>query len=218
MVYAGLPHVLIRGILAPSQRLITPKWEDLDADFARSDSVCRIEHVSGGGRPDRVFLAPTFSHDNPTLRGGEGFVFIRSWAGSEKASVEINQRLLHALELHFVEERNAYCRVDELGDIEDVVKIVDIPSDKRLESIRVVAIKAKDLCEYACLARMGLIFYFDFTRYLSGSFNRWPNPESVRYADTYLYYQGGIQDGSGSFVNGQFIFLPRVTKCDIVRR
>ena len=136
----------------------------------------------------------------------------------KKRQLEINQRLLHALELHFVEERNAYCRVDELGDIEDVVKIVDIPSDKRLKFIRVVAIKAKDLCEYACLARMGLIFYFDFTRYLSGSFNRWPNPESVRYADTYLYYQGGIQDGSGSFVNGQFIFLPRVTKCDIVRR
>jgi hypothetical protein len=108
--------------------------------------------------------------------------------------------------------------VDDLGDIEEVVKVTDVSSEDFEESYCVVAIKAKDLYEYTRLAAMGLVFYFDFTRFRLGSFNGWTNPRPVTHTDTSLDYHGGVQSASGSFVNGRFVAFPPVTKREITRR
>jgi hypothetical protein len=173
---------------------------------------------SGGGRPDRVYLAPPLSEDSATLKGGEKLVFRRSWPGAVRASTEISQRLVHALELHYVEERNAYCRLDELGDIEDIIRIFDVPSERWGESVLAVTIRDKDLYEYARLAGMGVVFFYDFTRFRSGSFSGWSNQERFERSDPHLFYDGGVQSGVGSYVNGRQIVLPPVTKREIVRR
>ena len=151
VVYAGLSHAAVHAVLAPGKGLNDPKWTDLDADFVQPDRSCWIEFATGGGRPDRVYLAPTFSSHNRTLRGGDKLVFIRSWAGSKRSSIEISQKMAHALDVHYVEERSAFCRIDALGDVQEVIKIVDIDGDGVGGWVRTVAVRAKDLYEYAYL-------------------------------------------------------------------
>ena len=218
VIYAGLSHALVHAVLAQRKGLNEPSWADFDDGCFRADRSYRIEFAMGGGRPDRVYLASAFGNDNRMLKGGEKLVFIRSWAGSEKISIEISQKMVHALDIHYVEERSAYCRIDALGDIQEVVKIVEIEDDGINGRVRVVAVRASDLYEYARLAKMGLVFLFDFTRFCLKGFNGWGNPVPFEHTDSRLHYDGGSQGGTGSFVNGRFVFLPTMSNREIVRR
>ena len=218
VLYASLPHVLIHGVLAPLKQLKTPDQSELGHGFVAPDTGWHIEHVSGGGRPDRVYLAPPLSPDSTNLKGGEKLIFRRHWPGAEHPTTEISQKLVHALALHYVEERDAYCRIDEHGDLEDVIRIFDRPSEQPGESVLVITIKHQDFYEYAVLARMGVVFFFDFTRYRPGFFSDWSNQQRFESHNTHLFYEGGVKPGTGSYVNGRQIVLPPVTKRDIVRR
>jgi len=183
VIYASLPHVIIHAVLAPLRQLKKPDHVELGRDFVTSDSGWHIEHVSGGGRPDRVYLAPPLGNDGATLRGGEQLIFRRSWAGMNRTSTEMNQRLVQALQLHYVEERNAYCRLDDSGDIDEVIKFIDIPSEQFGESVLVVTIRGHEFYEYARLAGMGVVFFYDFTRYRPASFSGWSNQERFEHSD-----------------------------------
>lgn len=86
---------------------------------------------------------------------------------------------MHCLDIHYVEERKAYCRLDDNGDIEDVIKILSLAIPDQLEGREVVTILRKDLDSYMALAGMALVLKFDFTRYVAGSFNGWH--DATRY-------------------------------------
>ena len=105
VVYASLPHVLIHTVLAPRRRLKEPNLRRLDNCFIPIDQSWLIEHASIGGR-HRVYLSTPFDHE-PALKGGEKLVIRRQWAGSDSIATELSQKLIHALELHHVDERRA---------------------------------------------------------------------------------------------------------------
>ena len=138
--------------------------------------------------------------------------------GAEDVSTELSQRLVHALQLHYVEEVNAYCRIDELGDVDEVIKIIDRHSEEVGESVCVVTIGSDEFFEYARLADMGVVFFFDFTRFRPESFTRWPNRGQFERDDPALYYNGCAVPGVGSYINGRQIVLPPVGTRQIVRR
>jgi hypothetical protein len=217
VIYASLRYVLISAVLAPLRNLKNPDQTELSRDFVRSEASWYIEHVSGGVRPNRVYLASPMDNEASTLKGGEKLAFRRSWAGAKVPPPEISQKLVHALDLHFVDERQAFCRIDEAGDIEDVIRLIDIPSDKWGESILVITIKAVELYEYARLAGMGLVFFYDFTR-TSPNFMGWSNQQNFDHSEPHLFYHGAVQPGSGSYLNGRQIVIPPVTVRQIVRR
>ena len=152
------------------------------------------------------------------LENGEKLVFRRSWPGAEDVSTELNQRLVHALQLHYVEERNAYCRIDELGDVDEVIKIIDQPSERIGESVCVVSIRSEEFFEYARLANMGVVFFFDFTRFRPKSFTGWSNRGQFERDDPALYYNGAVLPGVGSYINGRQIVFPPIGRRQIVRR
>ena len=52
------------------------------------------------------------------------------------------------LDVYFVEDRNAFCRLDENGDIVDVIKIVEERKEDWIENITVIAIRTRDFAEY----------------------------------------------------------------------
>jgi hypothetical protein len=216
VLYASLPHVFVHCVLAPLKQAQVADHAELGRYFVGADAKWRIEHSSGGGKPDRVYLTSPLD-DSPTLRGGEKLVYRRWWAGAKGTKTEISQRLVHALDLHYLEARNAYCRLDELGDIEEVIKVLDEPSSRFGEGRLVVTIKASDFYEYARLARMGLVFFYDFTRTRRGSFPGWSNQKLFDHDEPNLFYHGGVQPGVGSYVNGRYIVVPPVTNRQIVR-
>lgn len=216
VLFASLSCTLIHGVLAPLANLESPDQAELSRDFIQLDNSWMIEHVSGGGEPDRVYLANPMDRQGVTLKGGEKLIFMRSAAWSDTSKIELSQKLVHALDLHFVPERSAYCRLDENGDLLDVITVFEKSSEKWTESIKVVTIRAQEFTEYMRLADMGLVFFFDFTRVGHG-FHGWIGERHFDHKARDLFYHGGVMEGHASYVNGRQIARPTVTLEEIVR-
>lgn len=205
VVYATGPATLIHGVLAPFKQVTPADQEDLMRAFVQTDESWAIQKSYGGGEGHRVYLeAPLRSWKS--LAGGEKLVFRRSFDGVQKGEspIELSQKLVHSLGLHFVPERNAYCRLDDRGDIEDVIRVIRSDLGPGHQSLTAVTILAKELFTYMTLAEMALVYFFDFTRFKSGSFNGWgDHPRIDRKAPDLFYHGGSI--GNASYVNGRMI-------------
>ena len=128
VVYADFKHVYLHSVLAPKVRLQGyDHSRERSEPFPQPDDCWRVNYSYNLARKDDVRIAiEQPMDDSPTLRGGEKLVFQRNWPGDPTATVrtEVNQKLVHCLEVYWVEERDAFCRLDERGDIEDVIRIV----------------------------------------------------------------------------------------------
>lgn len=175
VIYASGPAVLIHGVLAPAEQVTPADKEDLMRGFVQTNESWVIEKSYGGGEGHKVSLEPPLTHAGKSLSAGEKLIFRRSFDGVQKGEspVELNQKLVHSLGLHFVPERNAYSRLDDRGDIEDVIRVLRAELGNGRESLTAVTILVRDLSTYMTLADMALVFMFDFTRFVPGSFNGW---------------------------------------------
>src|SRR6185437_4742784 len=217
VLYASLNAVMVHGVLVPLEPLASMDHDKLRHEFVMPDDAWAIEHVSGGGEPDRVYLTPPLRRLGPSLDQGEKLVFKRSFAGRDgQTPVEISQKLVHALDLHFIEERNAWCRLDDDGDLVDVIKIVRETSEDWTQNVTVVTIRSKEFAEYMRLADMALFVFFDFTR-TDRSFLGWDNVTPINFDAPDLFYDGGVMGGHGSYVSGRMIVRPATSYEEIVR-
>lgn len=205
VIYASGQATLIHAVLAPLKQVTPADQEDLTRTFVQTDESWAIQKSYGGGEGHRIYLeAPLRS--GKSLANGEKLVFRRSFDGVQKGEspIELSQKLVHALGLHFVPERNAYCRLDDHGDIEDVIRVIRTDLCPGRESLTAVTILAKELFTDMTLADMALVYFFDFTRFKSGSFNGWgDHPRFDRKALDLFYHGGSI--GNASYVNGRMI-------------
>ena len=205
VIYATGSVGLFHAVLAPAKQVTPADHEDLDNYFVQPDESWSIQKSYGGGEGHRVYLeAPLES--GKSLAGGEKLIFRRTFHGVQKgvSPVELSQKLIHALDLHFVAERNAYCRLDDRGDIEDVVRVIRAELDQGRESVSAVTILAKDLSTYMALVDMALVYFFSFTRFKSGSFQGWDGQSRFDHRAPDLFYRGGnIEDAS--YVSGRMI-------------
>ena len=129
VIYASTKCVLIHGVLALTRKLTPSAVSELQhRNIPMPDDSWSIQRVWGGGTGHRMYLEAPLSNVHESLQGGEKLIFRRSFTGVSKgpAPVELSQKLVHSLDLHFVPERNAYCRLDSRGDIEDVIKVIHI--------------------------------------------------------------------------------------------
>lgn len=205
VLYASGPATLVHAVLAPLKQVSPANHEELMHNFVQIDECWAIQKSYGGGEGHRVYLeAPLQSWKS--LAGGEKLVFRRSFNGVQKGEtpIEVSQKLVHALGLHFVLERNAYCRLDDRGDIEDVVRVLRTELGQGSESLIAVTILAKDLSTYMTLADMALVYFFDFTRFKAGSFNGWDDHPRIEHSAPDLFYHGS-SIRNASYVNGRMI-------------
>jgi hypothetical protein len=216
VLFASMPCVLIHVVLAPLRNLDPPDQEDFTHDFVSPDEAWAIEHASGGGEPHQVYLSPPLA-GRKTLKDGEKLYFSRSFAGSRQRFIEISQRLVHALGLYFIEERNAYCRHDDDGDLEDVICITEKDKDSWAEHLTLATIQMRDFAEYMRLGDMGMVIFFDFTRVDHRSFNGWSDQKRFDCKAPDLFYDGGVMPGHASYVNGRMIARPSISMEEIVR-
>jgi hypothetical protein len=121
------------------------------------------------------------------------------------------------LDVYFVEDRNAFCRLDENGDIVDVIKIVEERKEDWIENITVIAIRTRDFAEYMRLSDMGMVVIFDFTRTDRGNFTVWKDQERFDRNEPDLFYDGGVMPGHASYAAGRQIVRPAITIEEIVR-
>ncbi|GGI33035.1 hypothetical protein [Bradyrhizobium guangdongense] len=219
ILYAGFQSLLIISIFARAANLVSPDKDKLyDTSFYVDKTWC-IQKAWGGGHGHRMYLEPPFDlPDGHPLHGAEPIVFRRSFEGMSNydAPIELSQKLVHSLGLHFIAERSAYCRLNSEGDLEEVIKIFcDRGSSDFDRSRTLVLIKAKPLAEFMAVGEYALYRKFDLTRFLPGSFSHWDHAE--RHFDAPdLFYNSALSGGTGSYIHGGQILRPSVTVDELI--
>jgi hypothetical protein len=201
VLYASFGFTFIHGFLVPEKNLMALDFDYLERCYMSTESTWCLEHVSGGGQPDRMYLASPLSDDPESpLNGGEKLIFARSFSSVDKEwrRVELSQQMIHALDIYWMDEYDAFCRLNEEGDIEPIVRVKSVDLGKKKGWL--VTILASDLHRYLAVTRSVLVRKFDFTR-CDDSFSRWTDLERSQFRNNEISYQAGVQDGA-SFVNG----------------
>lgn len=221
LIYATGPHLWVHSILSPNALVNPPDHEDLSKSYLTPNDSWRIQRSYGGGEGHRVYLEPPLSHAGcNSLVGGEKLVFIRTFEGMKtyEPQVEISQKLVHSLGVHFVEERHAYCRLDSSGDLQDVISVhVDKNSDP-WQTIRAVSIRRNDLATYMALSETTLVSRFDFTRFVPSSFSSWDGEEEQHYEAADLFYRFRSIAGYASYAHGHMILRTALTADALVEQ
>jgi hypothetical protein len=206
VIYASAPAVLIVGALVPTANVTPPDGSDLQDQSLYTDASWKVQK-SWSSDGYRVYLEPPFpGNEGKGLAGGEPLVYRRYLSGVQKGPtpIELSQKLVHCLDVYYLPERKAYCRLDKNGDIEDVIRILTLQMPDTLEGREVVTILRKDLDDYMALADMALVFKFDFTRFIPGNFGSWNGASRYHRNEEDLFYHGGVT-GNASFAHGAMV-------------
>lgn len=220
VIYASTRSVLVHGVLGLTRKLTQENISELqNRNIPMPDDSWRIQRVWGGGQGHRMYLEAPLVSVSDALVGGEKLIFRRSFTGVSRGPtpIELSQKLIHSLELHFVPERNAYCRLDSHGDIENVLRVIHQDGASDWDAVDVVVIQRSELDKFMALSKQCLVVRFDFTRVPWGSFAGWGELAHYSKDDTDLYYHGG-SDGQGSYCNGVMVVRPQVTVAELVKR
>jgi hypothetical protein len=220
VVYAGLAHTFIHAIPVPATLLHPPDVEDLMAWNCNASSSWGISHFYSD--PPEIIISPPL-HDtgSKTLDQGEQLVFARYFEGrsGKKNYIEVLQTFVQIFDLHFLHERNAYCRLDKHGDIEDVISIFNIPAKGEGYDGTIVTFNRAVLDEYMSIANLGIVRTFDFTRWRPTQFAGWSHTQDEKQiVEEDLIYRLVVEPGHASYARGCQIIMPQVSKETVVKR
>ena len=220
ILYVSFPHTFIYGVLVPTSIVTPPNVDDLHQWSCNPFSSWGIT-ISYGKRP-KVWLSPPLDHaGSKTLDRGEQIVFAREFDGrqEETSYIEISQKLTHAFGLHYVPERGAFCRFDERGDVEDVVRVLRTLEQSGQEDGRVVTIVRSTLDEYMTITGQALVLLYDSTRVEPKKFGGWQNQELAYHeVQPEIYYRIGQNFGEASYLRGFQIIRSALSKKDVIGR
>ena len=207
IIYASLPHTYIYTVLIPD---VEPE-EHIINDLLKWNNCNPFSSWGISCSSDSVCIEPPLSScSSGILETGEQIIFARSFEGSQKQDTyyEINQEIAHVLEIHFVQERNAWCKLDKHGDLDDIFKIIKIDSFPKNQTGTIICLKKEALGEYAGIRNLKLIRMFDFTRYKSGDFIGWNDTRKASELSAAMSIFGSltVDEDTGSYSRGfQFI-------------
>jgi len=220
VVYASDRFTFIHAILAPASLLNPPDIEDLMSWNCNPTTSWGV--TVQFSEPRSVWISPPLEHTgSKTLDQGEQLVFSRDFDGrsGKKSYYEILQKFTHLFGLHYIDERHAYCRLDELGDVEDIIRIVEIPGKGEEFGLNVITFNRDLLDEYLVLTDSVIVRTFDFTRYRPGSFNGWRAAHDVQFQnDVDMHYRSHVEPGYASYLRGFQLVRSLATKGQIISR
>ena len=220
ILYTNVGQSFVHAVLAPLANVTPPDGRALQHACLDAFNHWRLEHVSGGGKPDRMYLAsPIDTFGCKGLEDGQQLVFRRFFTDVDKGPprTELSQPLVQALDLYWLDEQGAYCRLNEDGDVEPIIRVRDLSTETGEVGATLVTIEAEQFHRYMAVTETALVMKFDFTRYVSGSFAGWGEPKRGNVDESGLFYQTGVQPGA-SFANGLLIVRPRLTTEMLIAR
>lgn len=157
VIYSGMDNVFIHGILVPERAFKPLNTDDLLQWKGNPYSSWCVGSVDS----DVPIEPPLASFGSKALAKGEQIIFIRQpedGLGMQQY-VEINQKIIHSLKLHYRHDQKAWFRPDKNGDLKPFVKIIE--QDRRF----IVAFDRDFLSAYAALTKSVLVRMFDFPAY-----------------------------------------------------
>lgn len=214
ILFTNVGQTLVHSILVPLANVSPPDGDKLQHATIDPYNHWALEHVSGGGEPDRIYLAPPVdSFGCEALKGGEQLVFRRKFDGVDKGAprTELSQPLVQALDLYWMDEEKAFCRLNADGDVAPIIRVRDLNTHSGNVGDVLVTIDAEQLHRYMAVTEMALVMKFDFTRFRPGSFFGFHKQVHSDVSENDLFYHSGVQD-NGSYANGVLIVRPVLTK------
>jgi len=220
VVYASAQSAFMHAILVPSASVTPPDIEDLKTWNLNPSSSWGIETTFS--KPPSISIAPPLSYTgSKTLDNGEQLVFVRNFEGrlGKKGYCEILQKFTHVFDVHLLESRNAYCRLDKRGDIEDVIRMFEIPAKGSEFGGTIIAFNRALLDEYLVLTNSAIVRTFDFTRYRASHFGGWSERHDTQYTnEPDLFYRSHVESGHASYMRGCQIVRSGVSKEMLIKR
>lgn len=200
IIYASLPHVFLHAVFIPAIKFD----EEIVHDLLHWG--CNPFSSWGLIGPSEGIGSPLDGSGSKTLESGEQLLFGRSFVGGpdEDTYFEFNQKIAHVLDVHFVPGRKSWCKLDAHGDIDQIIRILEIGPFPKNETGTVVCVKQSSLGEYAGAENLSLLRMFDFTRYRHESFSVWGDNRDHSEIAGYESIHGSltIVPGAGSFSRG----------------
>lgn len=208
--------VFVHSMLVPSNS-IGGNWDGLPDWQGNPFDLPGCGLVYGGGKGPRIeHTEPPWSDAQPkALSGAQRLIFARLFEGriGEKSYFELAQHFTHAHDLHWVEERQAWCRLNDEGDVVDLAGVEQIERGKEGRTATLVWID-RELLELhmaatdTCLAQM-----FDSTR-IPSKFTGFHGGEEQVFVDVPagLTYKFRIAGVSSYFRGVQFIWPARTVQ------
>lgn len=200
VVYAGLPYTFIHAVLVPKAAI-----DPLDIDDLLSWNFNPYSSWGVVSSNSNVSIEHPLAGEGKVLSQGEQIVFARSFEGVPDRGnyIEILQKIIHVSGLHYMSERNAWCRLDRHGDIKDEICIFKVSIQSEDHSRTVVTCNREILQEYAALTDAVLIRMFDFTRFRTDRFNGWNQQTEEQMCSNHgLYYRHLIEPNYASYSRG----------------
>jgi hypothetical protein len=160
-LYVSYKGTYIYSVFLQQNRLRGNYIDDLMKWDCRPDSSWGYSFSNNKkGDIQNISLTPPFNFSRSRLlKNAVPITFLRSFEGriGQKSYIEVLQLLTHLNGLHFIEEKSAYCRLNEDGDIEEIIKIHHAPGEI------LVTIKQNVLDYHLFLSKSVLLRLFDRT-------------------------------------------------------
>jgi hypothetical protein len=219
VLYANLPNVYIHAMLVPSEYLAPPNINDLMSWNCSAYSGWGVV-TSSHPTPSIAISSPLDGTGSETLDKGEQLIFAREFEGrvGEKHYHEILQKFLHVSDLHYLAEKSAYCRLDLHGDVEEVARIIEIPTGVgQMFGGTIVTVTRDVLDRYATLTDSTILRTFDFTRVSLSRFGGWRNTHEATVTQMGdLFFRTHIESGHASYIRGCQVIPSQASKEDIM--
>ena len=162
-IYFSYKHFFLNSFIVSKNKLRKGYIEDL---LNWNSGIISYSYSYGysysKGKPKKgIFKAMSHGIGAKTLINSTPVFFYRfNMDYKEKSFIELNQKIEHLLDIYWLEDKGAYCKIDDCGDYEE---IFTIEKDKKNE-LTLCTIKQKDLNFYLFLTNSVLVRVFDLTK------------------------------------------------------
>ena len=218
VVHAISDHTYVHSVLVPRARLDEPRVDDL---LNWQMNACDSWNIVSSSREPTIWIEPPLdAPQNQTFHQAEQILFSRTFEGRLGIPdyYELEQKFAHIFGLHFLPERNAYCRFNQLGDIENIVRFLCFPKRSGAIEPKLATMNRDLLDDYLLLTDSAIVLTFDFTRYRP-PFSHWSELSDIEaVAENGLFFRFHIEEGRASYFRGAQIVPPRADKESLQER
>ena len=210
-VYASGPSTFIHAVVVDENSLSLSDTKQLLGWSGNPFLSSSANYTWGGGRDDVWIDRRSNLWRSDALRKARHLVFARHLEGArerDSSYYEILQEYAHLADIHWQRAERAYCRFNELGDLDCVVSITPKDSEKG-EDLMLVSFKREPLEMYLAASNSVLVRTFDFILYKRGEFSGWSDvPEKKVARNPDFIYRQKVDDGKAAYVRGIQIIRP----------
>lgn len=220
IVYASMYSIFMHAVVAPVS-VHEPDVEDLLAwSFNAYESWGIFQSSS---LPAAISIEPPLARNtgSKSLNGAEKLVFLRDFEGylDQRDYFEVLQKMTHLFDLHWVEERAAYCRLDENGDIERVIRRVNFEKKKHGFDGQVISFQREIIDDFLNITDSTLVRMFDVCRFRPDELMGWgKGEERTCGVDRGMFYRLKVIPGHRGYMRGVQLIRPSRSLDDFVRR